>query len=65
MRRGGDSEAKKIAKEYIDSALAERRKLGYGARISKKSYGAAVERAAGVFEEFQRANREGTARPPC
>jgi hypothetical protein len=37
----------------IDSALAARKQLGYSARISKKSYGRAVEQATDIFERLQ------------
>jgi hypothetical protein len=48
-----DPEAKKAAKEFIDSALAARERLGYSAKVSKKSYGRAVEQATGVFERLR------------
>jgi hypothetical protein len=52
-----DGRATQAAKEYVDSALAERSRLGYTARISKKSYGRAVTQAAGVFARLNEANR--------
>jgi hypothetical protein len=51
-----DGRATQAAKEYVDSALAERSRLGYTARISKKSYGRAVAQAAGVFARLHEAN---------
>jgi hypothetical protein len=57
-----DSEVKKVAREYIDSAMAERRRLGYAAKVSRKSYGHAVDQAAGVFEKLHGANQRGTAK---
>jgi hypothetical protein len=45
-----DPEAEKAAKEFIDGALAARERLGYTAKVSKKSYRRAVEQATGVFE---------------
>jgi hypothetical protein len=54
-----DGRATQAAKEYVDSALAERSRLGYTARISKKSYGRAVAQAAGVFARLDEANGGG------
>jgi hypothetical protein len=48
-----DPEMKKTAKDFIDSALAERERLGYSSKISKKSYGRAVDQATHVFERLQ------------
>jgi hypothetical protein len=49
-------DATKAAKAFIDAALAAREHLGYSARVSKKSYGLAVTRAASVFEDLRTAN---------
>jgi hypothetical protein len=48
-----DPEVKKTAKDFIDSALAERERLGYSSKVSKKSYGRAVDQATDVFERLQ------------
>ena len=48
-----DLEAKKAAKAFIDGALAARERLGYSAKVSKKSYGRAVEQATSVFERLR------------
>jgi hypothetical protein len=48
-----DPEVRKMAKDFIDSALAARGRLGYSAKISKKSYGRAVDRATDVFERLR------------
>jgi hypothetical protein len=48
-----DPEVKKAAKEFIDSALAARERLGYSAKVPKKAYGRAVEQATGVFERLR------------
>jgi hypothetical protein len=48
-----DPEARKRAKDFIDSALAARGRLGYSAKVSKKSYGRAVDQAADVFERLR------------
>jgi hypothetical protein len=48
-----DPEAKKTAEDFIDSALAERERLGYSSKISKKSYRRAVDQATDVFERLQ------------
>jgi hypothetical protein len=51
-----DRSAEQAAKDYVDGALAARRRLGYPAKISKKSYGRAVNQVAGVFERLHEAN---------
>jgi hypothetical protein len=48
-----DADVSKTAKEFIDRALAARGRLGYSAKVSKKSYGRAVEQAADVFGALQ------------
>jgi hypothetical protein len=48
-----DPDASKTAKEFIDRALAARGRLGYSTKVSKKSYGRAVEQAADVFEALR------------
>jgi hypothetical protein len=48
-----DPDVKKAAKEFIDRALAERERLGYSSKVSKKSYGRAVDQATDVFERLQ------------
>jgi hypothetical protein len=48
-----DPEVKKTAKEFVDRALAARERLGYSAKVSKKSYGRAVDQATGVFERLR------------
>jgi hypothetical protein len=48
-----DPDVREKAKEFIDSALAARERLGYSAKVSKKSYGRAVDRATGVFERLR------------
>ena len=48
-----DPDVKKAAKKFIDSALAARARLGYSAKVSKKSYGRAVDQATDVFERLQ------------
>jgi hypothetical protein len=58
----GDADVTR-AKAYIDGALAARGRLGYSARVSKKSYGRAVNRAASVFKTLQEVNRERKAPP--
>jgi hypothetical protein len=58
-----DPEVKKAAKEFIDSALAARERLGYSAKISKKAYGRAVEQATHVFERLRGSTRPEVARP--
>ena len=56
-----DADVSKTAKEFIDRALAARGRLGYSAKISKKSYGRAVDQAADVFEALRAtsAHRQG------
>jgi hypothetical protein len=51
-----DRRTEKAARNFIDSALAERNRLGYTRKISKKSYGRAVDQAAEVFETLARTN---------
>ena len=46
------------AKAYVDTILAERNRLGYSRKVAKKSYGQAVDRAAGVFETLRRTSEE-------
>jgi hypothetical protein len=46
------SDVKKAAKEFIDSALAARARLGDSAKVSKRSYGRAVDQATDVFERL-------------
>ena len=48
-----DPDVSKKAKEFIDRALAARGRLGYSTKVSKKSYGLAVDQAAGVFGALQ------------
>jgi hypothetical protein len=48
-----DPDVNKTAKEFIDRALAARGRLGYSTKVSKKSYGRAVEQAADVFEALR------------
>jgi hypothetical protein len=48
-----DPEVRKMAKDFIDSALAARGRLGYSAKVSKKSYGRAVDQATDVFERLR------------
>src|SRR5215204_5433532 len=45
-----DPDVNKSAEELIGRALAARGRLGYLAKISKKSYGRAVDQAADAFE---------------
>lgn len=59
MTRNPEPAANKAAKSYVDTILAERRRLGYSRKVAKKSYGQAVDRAAGVFETLRRTS-EGT-----
>lgn len=46
------------AKSYVDTVLAERRRLGYSRKVAKRSYGQAVDRAARVFETLRRTNED-------
>jgi hypothetical protein len=48
-----EPDAEKTAKEFIDGSLAARTQLGYSAKVSKRSYGQAVKRVAGVFERLR------------
>jgi hypothetical protein len=48
-----EPDAEKAAKEFIDGTLAARAQLGYSAKVSKRSYGRAVKRVAGVFERLR------------
>jgi hypothetical protein len=48
-----DPDVSKTAKEFIDRALAARGRLGYSTKISKKSYGLAVDQVAGVFQALR------------
>lgn len=48
-----DPDVQKAAKEFIDSALAARARLGYSAKVSKRSYRRAVDQATDVFERLQ------------
>ena len=59
-----DPDANKAAKEFIDSALAARGRLGYSVKVSKKSYGRAVAQAKSVFERFQTTKSEPPDTPP-
>jgi hypothetical protein len=63
MEVGMAADVQKAAKEFIDSALAARARLGYSAKVSKKSYGRAVDQATHVFERFARDDRPEVARP--
>jgi hypothetical protein len=58
-----DPDVTKIAKAFIDGALAARERLGYSARVSKKSYRRAVDQAAFVFEDLRAANGDQKALP--
>ena len=49
--------ANEAARAYVDTILAERDRLGYSRKVAKKSYGQAVDRAAGVFETLRRTSR--------
>ena len=51
-----DPNVVKMATEFIDRALEARGQLGYSAKVSKKSYGLAVKRAACVFERLSATN---------
>jgi hypothetical protein len=53
VEMAADPEVRKAAKEFVDGALAARERLGYSAKVSKKSYGRAVEQATGVFERLR------------
>lgn len=55
METAADPEIEKAAKEYVDKALAERDRLGYSAKVPKKSYGRAVAQAADAFDRLARA----------
>jgi hypothetical protein len=55
-----DPEVRKTAKDFIDSALAARGRLGYSAKVSKKSYGRAIDQATAVFERWR-----GTSAAPA
>jgi hypothetical protein len=48
-----DPDVSKTAKEFIDRALAARGRLGYPTKVSKKSYGLAIDQAAGVFQALR------------
>jgi len=58
-----DADVTKKAKEFIDSVLAARGRLGYSTHVSKKSYGRAVSQAACVFETLQETNADRKAHP--
>ena len=64
MKMQGESHVKEAAKAYVDTVLAERDRLGYAAKIPKKSYGRAIDRAAGVFETLRRTNGNETSDKP-
>jgi hypothetical protein len=51
-----DTSAEKVARDFVDGVLAERTRLGYTRKVSKKSYGRAVHQAAGVFSRLGKAN---------
>jgi hypothetical protein len=57
-----DPKATEKAKEFIDKALSERQRLGYRARVSKASYGRAVNQAADAFEKLERSTTEDAGR---
>ena len=57
-----DPKTTEKAREFIDKALSERRRLGYKARVSKASYGKAVSQAADAFERLERSTSEDTNR---
>jgi hypothetical protein len=59
---GADPEAEKAAREFIDGALATRERLGYTAKVSRKSYRRAVEQATGVFERFRSSTLKNSRR---
>jgi hypothetical protein len=59
LKRKPEPDANEAAKAYVDTVLAERHRLGYSRKVAKKSYGQAVNRAAGVFEMLRRTTGSG------
>jgi hypothetical protein len=65
-----EPEVEQTAKDFVDASLAARRDLGYSTRVSKKSYGRAVERVARVFDRLRQTTRptapgaKGSSGPP-
>jgi len=54
-------DADRQAREYIDKVVESHRQNGYGLRLSKKRYEAAVKRVADIFRGLLDASRTSGA----